>query len=147
MSFENVYSTLRSKIGEYFSDRSEMNDPYSPETGKTDDLNSGWGLLVRGEDTQETFTNIVGVQKSYIRSMELLLTNIYVNGRGVPTTRIDKEVKLISDGKALIDWLQGQVATCSLIDSIKLVSDNGIEFINNDRHIAITFNIEITYQE
>ena len=147
MSFENVYSTLRTRIGAYYTDRKEMNDPYNPESGKTDDLDSGWGLRIGSLSVNEVFAGFTDGPKSYTREMELLLTNKYVNGRGVPTKRIEKENLLISDGQNLISYLKDLIKDCSLIDSINFISDNGIEFLNEGRHITLTYNIEVTYQE
>jgi len=147
MSFENVYNTVRTTIGDYFTDRNEMNDPYNPESGKEDDLDGAWGIIILGEDTKEELAHLALTKKVYSREFSLILSNRYVNSRGVPTSRVQKEIKLISDGKALATYLGKQFETCSLINSISFNSDNGIEFLFNDRYITTTFNFTITYQE
>ena len=122
MAFSDVYDILRTKADEYFAERKECNDPYDPESGKTDDLDSAWGFLVGAEAVNETFVGAVAIEKSYSREMNLFLSNKLVNGRGVPTARIDKEKKLISDGKAFARWLESELIRCGTINSVKLVS-------------------------
>jgi hypothetical protein len=154
MAFNEAYDTLRSRTEEYFSTvlagenrRLEMNDPYSPEEGREDDLESSWGYKIGSEETNEVFIGSVVIPKGYTRSMELLLSNEYVNTRGEADERTVIEKKLITDGKNLVKYLQNELIACSQIDSVTLLGDNGIEFIFNDRFISMNFNLTITYQE
>ena len=147
MSFSETYDVLRTKIDTYFTARNEMNDPYNPESGKEDDLKEAWGLLVGSESTNETFVSSIVPRKAYTREFGLILSDLYVNSRGVPSKRVEKEQGLITDGKSLVAWLETELLGCPEINSIKLTSDNGIEFLFNDRYITITFNLEINYQE
>ena len=141
--FEIVYDALLAAIKEHLSDHKEIIHPYDLEIfNKQDNLSIGFGVAVGSAE----FERLNNFTASVRRSFTIKLTKKFYTANYTPEFRQNKEKELIDTGFGLYNFLQQKFKKCSVINSVELESDTGIEFFEDNKYITYAVNIIIAHK-
>jgi hypothetical protein len=133
--FSTIYSVVINKIKTIIPNSKELLHPYDLEVlNKDDNLAIGFGLTVGSAEVENHYF--------YRRNIGVVLTRRYKQG-----ARVAKEGELIDEAHSIALQLIKELTGCSLITSVNLLGDSGIEFFEDNKYLTTTLNLELFYQE
>lgn len=142
----DVYQRLIDLIGETFTDKSQLTNPYVLDDNEDIFLKSGYGVAILPTSNLNRATSCL---YSIGRDVEITFTKqIFGTNRDI-SERQTVEKGLMQDQLDLIKAIDSDGQLNDLLANSAFLGDNGIEFIFNDRNnfVALTCNFTLEYHE